>query len=245
MLVPEVKELGTTLPINAPWLLESLDEKFDDAISLLPETCVIYGGAVRDLLAGLPIAGDLDIAVPHKQYAGLRKVFSDSVRWLIKPGNIPVPRDYRRPSARIISGVTSYTNITGDEIQLIQACATNKLTVMGNQLKYNSGVLDIITSVDLKCSAVMMDVFGNAFEVLPGALEDCENKVLNFNEELNLKEVYKKTIARRIQKLESRGWANNIDISRFNDEPEPTKTISDNGTRQKTNFFSKPPTVKF
>jgi len=242
MLVPEVKELGSTVPINAPWLLESLDEKFDDAISLLPDTCVIYGGAVRDLLAGLPIAGDLDIAVPHLLYKRIQNLFNDSVRWIMKAGDLPVPKGYKRPSARIISSVSTYTNIVGDEIQLIQARPSSKSTVMGNQLTYNSGVLDIITNVDLKCSAVMMDVFGNAFEVLPGALEDCENKVLNFNEELNLREVYKQTIAWRIKKLEDRGWKSNIDITRFSDDPKPMEAKI--GSSPKLNFFSKK-SVKF
>ncbi len=225
MLVPDIKELNTTIPINVPWLIEALDEKFDDAISLLPDSCIIYGGAVRDLLAGLPIAGDLDIAVPHKQYNKLRQNLVDSIRWLVKSGNIPVPAGYKRPSARIISNVTTFTNIIGDEIQLIQANPSNKFTAMANQLKYDSGVLDIVLNVDLRCSAIMVDVFGNAFEVLPGALEDCENRVLNFNEELNLREVYKKTIARRIQKLKNRGWKNNIDITRFSDNPKTKLSI--------------------
>jgi hypothetical protein len=239
MLVPEVKELNSTVPINAPWLLESLDEKFDDAIRLLPDDCVIYGGSVRDLLAGLPIAGDLDIAVPYRRYAELRRYFSESVRWISKQGDIPLlmPSDYKRPSARIISSVSTYTNITGEEIQLIQANKNDNITIMSNQLQYNSGVLDIITNVDLRCSAVMMDVYGNAFEVLPGALEDCESKTLHFNEELNLQEVYKKIIAMRIRKLESRGWKNMIDISRFSDDPQPTefKTV---GEVKKVSLFT-------
>jgi len=217
MLVPEIKELNTIVSIDAPWILECLDEKFDDAISLLSNSCLIYGGAIRDLLSGLPIGGDLDIAVPHKEYNNLRKIFSDSVRWVAKPGNGLLPKGYNHPSTKIISGITTYTNITGDEIQLIQACPNEKLIVVANQLIYNFEVIKIVTKVDLVCSAVIMDVQGNVFEVLPNALKDCKNRILTFNEELKSKEVYKETVIKRIQKLEKRGWVSHVDTTKFKD----------------------------
>ena len=240
MLVPKIKELDTIVPIDVTWILECLDEKFDDAISLLPNSCLIYGGAIRDLLAGLPIGGDLDIAVPHMEYNALRQVFDDSVRWVAKPGNILLPKDYNRPSAKIISGITTYTNTTGDEIQLIQACPNEKSMAVSNQLIYNLGVVEIVTNVDLVCSAVMMDMQGNVFEVLPNALKDCKNRILTFNEELKSKEVYKETVIKRIQKLEKRGWVSHVDTTKFKNNSKLVRNKKGDVTTERIFFKTKP-----
>jgi len=223
MLVPKIKELFKNKLIDAPWLLPCLEEKFDDTISMLTEDCLIYGGALRDILANQPIGGDLDIAVPHEHYPKLVQKFHDSARWVTKQASIPqlVPKGYRRPSARIIANVITFINLSGEEIQLIQANPSKEKTVMDDNKSYNSGVINIIVNVDLRCSGIMMDVFGNVYEVIFGALQDCEKFVLNFNEKLNIKEVYKQTIVGRIEKLMARGWKNNIDLNRFKENPKP------------------------
>ncbi len=41
--------------------VELISEKFDNALELADKDALVYGGAVRDLVAGLPLKGDLDI----------------------------------------------------------------------------------------------------------------------------------------------------------------------------------------
>jgi len=217
MLVPQLKELSTITPISANWILEALDEKFDDAISLLPDSCMIYGGAVRDLLANIPIGGDLDIVIPYNKYDKLRRIFNTSVRWIRKKEEQHNILSYKEIRSDIINNVSTYTNFTGDVIQLIQALPNSKNVIIVDQYKFNLGVLNIITKTDIRCSAVMTDIYGNTFEVIKDALMDCKNKTLYLNTELDNKDINKQAILKRIQKLKARGWINKIDIEALED----------------------------
>lgn len=211
MLIPKLQKKVELIKIDAPWTIEYIEEKFDDALLMLTDKCIIYGGSIRDILAGLPIGGDLDVAIPHNQYSEVQQKFSKSVRWIneIKQVNSA----YTTSLSNIISSISSYTNIDGDVVQLIQAKETiNKCSM------YDSSILDILLNVDLVCSGIIMDMTGNVYEVVNGAHDDCIKKVLNFNTNLNKKNIVLKNITNRLLKLTRRGWSSNVDLGQFTND---------------------------
>jgi hypothetical protein len=73
----------SVIEIEAPHIIEIIAEKFDyHSISLMSRCSLIFGGAIRDAIAGLPILGDLDIAIPSSEYGHVKKAFSTSVKWV-------------------------------------------------------------------------------------------------------------------------------------------------------------------
>lgn len=214
MLTPEKQPLKEYQSLECPWLIDAVQEKFDDALDMLDDNCVIYGGAVRDVLANLPIGGDLDIAVVRDALRSISSNFSNSVRW-VQESNILPPSSPMRGSAhpttakKVISGVKTYLNDSGSSVQIIAAHSYTGMKVQG----VDTGVLDIVTNVDIVACGVLSDLYGNILEIVPGAVKDCEERVLNFNYEIKATPTSIERLKERIEKFVKRGWKNNIDIS--------------------------------
>ena len=60
---------------------EIIAERFDDALDLMHRNALVYGGAIRDIVAGLPILGDLDIAAAGVIYSHTVSFFRMSSKW--------------------------------------------------------------------------------------------------------------------------------------------------------------------
>lgn len=215
MINPE-KQLYKNFEIKEyPWVIEHLEEKFDNALSLLDKKCVVYGGAIRDSLAGLPIKGDLDISMPRDWFNIIQKRFMQSIRWHKEfiPLNKLVTSNSAIPttSKKILSSVETFTNISAKSIQLIAPYTCDNVAING----IDSGIIDIVTNVDIVCCGVLTDIFGTVYEIVPGAFEDCKNKVLNFNFDIKVTRTSIKQLKLRITKLEQRGWVNNININKI------------------------------
>lgn len=67
---------------DTTWLIELISERFDNAINMMTPNSVIYGGAVRDCLAGKPLVGDLDIVVTSTDYDILTSRFAKNSKWV-------------------------------------------------------------------------------------------------------------------------------------------------------------------
>ena len=67
--------------INAPWVMEVIAERFDNALDMLTPDSMVYGGAVRDALAGISLDGDLDVCVNEKSANFICKRIKKNVRW--------------------------------------------------------------------------------------------------------------------------------------------------------------------
>lgn len=86
--------------IDAPWIIEIITEKFDQsAINAMPELSLVYGGAIRDAIAGLPLISNLDMIVSNKQFRTIISIFNDSPKWT------------KCKEARVISKATKHLNI--------------------------------------------------------------------------------------------------------------------------------------
>lgn len=195
-------------PIRMPWVVENIEAVFDDALQHLTDGSIIYGGALRDSIAELPLKGDLDIAVPANEYRQVLANFNNTARWISEV--FEKKGDYKRPSERVIKNVSVFKSMYNKEIQLIQAHQRHE-----KSFACDAGVWQLVERVDIRSSGVIMNNMGEIFEVIPGAIDDCKNKRLVYNENLSTDEVFLKTMTKRVDKLTKRGWSNEIDLSRF------------------------------
>jgi len=212
MLIPKLQKKIHIVKIDIPWALSCIEEKFDDALIMLKNDCLIYGGAIRDIIAELPIKGDLDVAIPYNTYSNILFTFDNSSRWIIKDPVLLLQtnNNYKGAIKQFLNNIITYTNLSGKEVQLIQANPSRY-----KETNYNQQILNIVYNVDMVCSGVIMDIEGNIKEILPGAIEDCKNKQLNINPKFNPKQIHYNSLKKRILKLVKRGWHNNIDLEQY------------------------------
>lgn len=205
------------------WASEIISERFDNALELLPQDAVVYGGAIRDVAAKLPLLGDLDIAISMARLKSVSRTFETNPRWTpnkISPksalkstkSKIPFfnPPDVK---GRFGSGdiaaarapmhtVVEFSNIDGQIAQLMPS----KL----NTGSYFNDAIYLASTVDIVCCGMIMTMDGEVFEALPGAYEDCKNRVLRLNGSSDT--IYYAALPGRIERLVARGWTNEIDI---------------------------------
>jgi len=141
--------------IDAPWVIEVISERFDNAIEMMLDKCVVYGGAVRDALAQLPLLGDLDIAVEQSQDMTLKHYFEESVKWRPDKGKAP-------------KGPKKSTSIAEMEETLVQFYRTQNEShsdcIRRLAIKYNEDF-----GTDLTLMRAIVAVYEKHKEVMPAA----------------------------------------------------------------------------
>jgi len=73
--------------IEQPFIIEIIDERFDNISTMLTDNAVVYGSSITSIISGLPANGDLDIAVSHIEFMTLCKRFANSSKWKQTAGN--------------------------------------------------------------------------------------------------------------------------------------------------------------
>jgi hypothetical protein len=209
---------------DAEWVGEVIMETFDGVLELMTKNSVVYGGAVRDCLANMPLLGDLDIAISQQEFDELSHALQISSKWIPKePEPLTARRAWKKPtwssSGRLLaskssfakvgywkttpmSGVSVFVDQSGKEVQLITSSQTTK-DIFQDTL-YMARVADIL------CCGVVMTADGRVFEVLRGAEKDCRDHVLRINRDTSTP--YIDNLSERIEKLVDRGWTNKIDV---------------------------------
>ena len=185
-------------------IIEHICEVFDSAVELLPETAILYGGAVRDSLAGIPIAGDLDVLLTPEDLHYAVNSFVRSPRWILINGKTSY-KDYEGISFDY-TAIHSFKTVNDKVVQLIP-----------------STTVDTAVITDIICCGVVSDVTGNVYEAVNGAYKDCQEMVLNINE-MAYKVMSVENLSNRIDKLVKRGWKNNISMETVVKEIEKVKS---------------------
>jgi len=222
--------------LDTPWVLETIAEKFDNATDLLTTNSVVYGGAVRDALAGLELLGDLDIAVTADEAGRLNNAFKNSVKWVMthidgkrQPQTLPrlnasakdapgggwrpssMPRLSSRPMSARNAGYGRHVPISS--LTTFTTIGGAKVQIMVSKSPHKGkfdNALYVPRNVDIRCCGVAMDIDGNVYEVVKGAYQDCKDKVLRVNKLTSALDVPR--MIDRIAKLEKRGWKNEINV---------------------------------
>lgn len=203
---------------GAEWVHEVIAESFDNALELISDDSIVYGGAVRDCLAGKDLLGDLDIIVPYKDMAIVSKTFLSNPKWICdKPLTRSSSTSYGKNVP--IDSIMVFRNIDNRTVQLIRA---------EYSIDANTGIVNVARNVDITCCGVVMTKNGTVYEVVPNAYNDCVEGVLTLNN--HSKTFDKSCIVGRIEKLKDRGWKNNININKIKDS---TKAIKKKVKRKK------------
>ena len=194
--------------IDLPFASDLIAEKFDNILELLHPNALAYGGAIRDITAGLSLKGDLDIVAAGADYDYCISKVSNSGKWREVNTVSAIVRkikgsDYS--SNKAIKKVSTFETFGNKRVELIKAVT---------QLdKHNlTATLEVIKTVDITCCGVAMDIYGNAYEILEGARQDCLDRVLklnSLNSDSNIE-----NLKNRIIKLEKRGWTSRINLDK-------------------------------
>ena len=232
--------------IDAPWIMEIINERFDNATDLMTGNSIVYGGAIRDAIAEMPLLGDLDISVSTEESDKLSKMFSGSSKWVmthndgkkIAPlmprlsspkknmdeAHIPVPGRrgglVQKPFISMHSGDRGYgRHVPISSLVTFTTIGGIKVQIMTSKSPHNDRFEDALfvpRNVDIRCCGVAMDRDGNVYEVVEGAYQDCKDRVLRVNKLTAALDVPR--MIERIAKFEKRGWKNEINIKKVERE---------------------------
>lgn len=182
----------------------------------------VFGGAVRDIIADMPI-NDVDIIVGAKTIKRVNRVLEEN-------GYIYMESLQPKELSRIYSDIRiinePHTWIKGSKIvQLIRpVCDKNPST----QKQYEETFINLIQNVDMSCCGVSYDGL-NVYENYPQAISHCLSKSFISNTDAKMYSI--KRYQSRCYKLIDRGWneiltiadrrQSNIDIILRTEKSEP------------------------
>lgn len=189
--------------ILMPEIFDIIANRFGQPAYCLTSTSFFYGGAVRDAVAGMPLRGDLDIAVVPMRHD--LNLLQDNI--------VKCPGNWRRSYAQnveyngnanpLIASVRTFCEERTSRIVQIMS-----VMVLDRSVSTLDNVLKFVQSVDICCCGLALDCWGFLYEMVPGAIEDCKNHVLRYNPRDVTpnggegSEIYRM----RTAKLMSRGW---------------------------------------
>lgn len=195
-MIPFIREIPHGHVIDGDKCRSIIDAKFQVLEHL--DSFLVYGGAVRDTLAGLPIGGDLDLVVPSRLDAAKTQTA------LIKSGYVVVERKngYGHFMDHCIVRVITAVNEEQCKVQIIE---------MGSWPM----VIALIRTSDLVCCGVFLTKDRNAMEAIPNAASDCRKRTLQLNTFYGKNSTNKKNLFERVDKLEKRGWHRSPELTRL------------------------------
>ena len=213
-------------------ILESIDEVFDSATSLLTLNAVMYGSTVTALIAGLPICGDLDVAVSNQEYMKLCQNFASSVKWIQVDGKRimerttpSVARAFKlTTSPSYSSGGNPYSKGGGNpyaeakhlpvsKTATFQSLNSNRVQIV--ESKFMTGdrledALAIVRRVDFTFCGMAVDRYGRMLEAIEHAYDDCNQRVIRIQDYQPRTDP--KHLRTRLQKYITRGWSLTMSI---------------------------------
>jgi len=202
--IPYIKEIQ-----GLEWAREVISERFQNATEIMTPRSVIYGGAIRDAIAGIELVGDLDIAVPNQEKEDIVNRFLEDPRWRARnAANSPWARvsaaGYDQPVRERIPMQDIIEFVTFKD-----AIAQIMVSNLPGKDPFLSAV-GMAKQVDFRCCSMILTFDGRIFETIEGGLEDCQNRVLRINEKSTT--IHLDTIQSRVEKLVERGWTNMVDV---------------------------------
>jgi len=215
--------------INHVSVLESVDEVFDSATSIMTPNAVMYGSTVTALITGLPICADLDIAVSNQEFMTLCKNFASSVKWIQTDGKrIPERKasdfshKFELPSSGIspatpgqkvknpyaeakhlpISKMVAFEAVNNNRVQIVES-----KTMTGDRL---DDALEVVRKVDFTFCGIAIDRYGRVLEVIPHAYDDCRRRIIRIQNYQPLTDPA--CMKERLYKYIRRGWGLTMSI---------------------------------
>ena len=218
---------------DTEWVIELISEQFDDAMNMMTPNSVIYGGAVRDCLAGKALLGDLDIAVSASECTTMINKFVKNPKWVNVSNKLSGAHYKKFGSVSPFFGEPKRTRSYTKTPQIMTFKTLGNKTVQIIILEPTGDdpfqtVTTMVKQVDIVCCGVILTNDNKVFEVVPNAYKECKKHVLHLNNTCYVKDI--ENFKQRIEKLSERGWINEIDIN---------KVIRTVNRRRKQNLESK------
>ena len=208
--------------LNIEGVAEVIAERFDSAIDFMHSDAIVYGGAIRDVLAKMPLEGDLDIATDAFSHKHTVRNFRGSTKWTeqgrkwqsaLRPSRRTAstmpdllreePSSPYRGGDMPVADIISFITFDKAKTQIVMAKGQTKDSF--------DAALEIVKHVDFVCCGLMMDNTGRVFEIIEGAYEDCKNRILRLNKAV--KNININNLRERVAKLKKRGWESKVNIS--------------------------------
>jgi hypothetical protein len=219
--------------INHLSILESIDEVFDGVTSLMTENAIMYGSTITALLSGLPIVGDLDIAVSNQEFKILSQNIANSVKWIQVDGKTIQEREtgMRFGSAKLGLTITEASNHSYPSsypssnpyakakhlpISNVVAFQTvNNARIQIIESKSMTGdlledALEVVRKVDFVFCGIAVDRYGRVLEAIPNAYSDCLQRVIRIKDYQPRTD--SKQMKTRFHKYIKRGWSLGVSI---------------------------------
>lgn len=198
--------------VKLPYVQEIINEKAGGNIfQLFSKNSLIYGGAARDAIAGFPLVGDIDVVVSDTEFRTIYNNFMYNHRWR----EVPLTKTAEMKSKSKYMKSTSYIQDI-KAFETINGCIVQIMVYSEDKCDPVTKVPTIVSNVDFKCCGMIVKRNGHVFEAIPGALDDCLNRILTINKVTDKSSV--KKFLYRHKKLTNRGWSSSIDIEKVKKE---------------------------
>ena len=219
--------------INHLSVLESIDEVFDGITSLMTPNAIMYGSTVTALLSGLPIVGDLDIAVSNQEFKLMSQNLANSVKWIQVDGRtVPErsPSGNKFPYGGGSYGGGSASLVADGTIKASNPYAKSKHLPVSNVVAFETvndsrvqiieskqmtgdlleDALEVVRKVDFVFCGIAVDRYGRVLEVIPNAYSDCMQRVIRIKD--YQPRLDPKRMKARFHKYIRRGWSLAVSI---------------------------------
>ena len=243
------ENLDYKVKIDMPNVIELISETFDGVLDYMFPGMLVFGGALRDIIAGFGLHHDLDIAASHSegkrfiqyletsskwveecvvdQYKKQAKTMKDKILNIVSPHSMEngmLDLDRNLPCI-IKPKFSNYGNVQSVRT-FINSSGRKLQIIIGKSnlftLKEHPPVL-IVKNVDFICCGIMMDIDGNVYEIIEGAKDNCIKKVLHINKNADI-EFH--NLNKRIKKLTNRGWKSEINLAQIRQKQARLKRIA-------------------
>lgn len=233
------ENLNYKVKINVPNAIELISETFDGVLDYMSSEMLVFGGALRDIIAGFGLHYDLDIATSQPegerfvhcletsskwieecvvtQYKERDKITKNDTLDIILPHSIGNGMlDLDKNISYITKPMNSNYNNGIQNVRTFINSSGRKLQIIMSKsdlftLEETSPTF-IVETVDFICCGIIMDMNGNVYEIIEGAKDDCIKKILRINKNANIEF---DNLNKRIKKFVARGWKSEINLAKI------------------------------
>lgn len=232
------ENLNYKIKIDVPNVIELISETFDNILNYMPPKMLVFGGALRDIVAGFGLHHDLDIIGLLSEEEEFVHHLETSSKWMEERVIIQYKKQIKTLGKNTL-GVTSPHCMGNGMLDLDRALPNNTkfksstynniqnvrtfINSSGHKLQIITNKYDLFTlkevppiniakTVDFVCCGLIMDTDGNVYEVVEGAKDDYIKRTLHINKNADIKF---HNLTKRIKKFTARGWKSEINLAKL------------------------------
>jgi hypothetical protein len=139
----------------------------------------------------------VDVAVSPNEFPALISAISGSPKFVQERNSSMGSSAYRNSNLESrVRGIANFTTFGGKKVQIISSKRESEDSF--------EDALEVVRGVDFSCCAIAVDIYGQIFEVIKGAYDDCVSKKLRIVRDKGELSVI--SLRRRLEKYTKRGF---------------------------------------